>query len=71
MRDDIALLKYGKRPVETDGLNRIERKAVYKELQSIMAIYGDSCRVDGDVKIRSPKRKRLVNDYLRPAFLES
>lgn len=71
VRDDIALLKCGKKHVETDGLNRIERNAVYKELKSIMAIYGDACRVDGKVKICSQKRKRLVNDYLRPAFPES
>ena len=71
VRDDIALLKCGKKPVETNGLNRAERRAVYKELKSIMAVYGDSCRVDGDIKIRSPRRRRIVNNYLRPAFPES
>ena len=71
VRDDISLLKCGNKPVETNGLNRVERKAVYRELESIMAVYGDSCRVDGDIKIRSSKRERIVNDYLRPAFPES
>ena len=71
VRDDLVKLKAGQIPAETESLNHKERKAVYKELKSIMAVYGDACRVDGDVASLSPRQTKLINDNLIPAFPES
>ncbi len=71
VRDDIALISAGKTPVEIRNLTADERKAVHQELQSIMAVYGDACRVDDVVKKPSAKRDRLINDCLLPACPES
>jgi hypothetical protein len=45
VRGDIQLLEQGKTLPETEGLDRREVQLVLKELKSIMAAYGDSCRV--------------------------
>ncbi|MCG8429100.1 MAG: hypothetical protein MI754_17225 [Chromatiales bacterium] len=45
VRQDIALLEQGVLLPEVSSLEAIERQAVLVELQSIMAVYGDSCRI--------------------------
>jgi para-aminobenzoate synthetase component 1 len=46
VREDIAMLESGQLPPETEGLSDISRERVLNELKSIMAAYGDACRVD-------------------------
>lgn len=60
VRDDLAILKRGKKLAEIEHLNHEERKVVYTELKSIMAVYGDACVADGEVK---PQSTKLINGY--------
>ncbi len=46
VRADILALEQGRGPDETSGLEARERAAVLQELKSIMAVYGDECRID-------------------------
>jgi hypothetical protein len=66
VRVDMLALRKGLPLLETQGLSHDEVQAVYKELESIMSVYGDACRLDGHVERHSPKRRRLVNQYLLP-----
>jgi hypothetical protein len=43
VREDIRLLRQGVVLPELRGLDEIARQTVLKELQSIMAVYGDGC----------------------------
>ena len=45
VRADIQLLEQGKTLPETEGMDHREVQLVLKELKSIMAAYGDTCRV--------------------------
>ena len=45
VRADIQLLEQGKALPETEGMDRREVQLVLRELKSIMAAYGDTCRV--------------------------
>ena len=45
VRHDIDNLQHGKTVPEILGLREDERQQVLKELQAIMAVYGDSCRI--------------------------
>ena len=47
VRADIATLERGEAVEETLALADEERYLVLQELREIMAIYGDSCRIDG------------------------
>ena len=44
--DIIHRLEQGERVAEVAGLSPGERRAVLAELQSIMAVYGGSCRAE-------------------------
>ncbi len=46
VRRDIALLESGAEIPETRGLVPEERRLLLCELKQIMAVYGDSCRID-------------------------
>lgn len=45
VRQDIVKLESGEQLPETSDLNQEELSRVVEELKSIMAVYGDSCRV--------------------------
>ena len=45
VRADIQLLEQGKALPETEGMDQQEVQLVLRELKSIMAAYGDTCRV--------------------------
>lgn len=45
VREDIEKLESGVALPETENLSREELSIVVEELKSIMAVYGDSCRV--------------------------
>ena len=53
VRDDIATLESGRQLAETVGLNRRQRALVLKELKAIMSVYGDACRTDGKLTVRT------------------
>jgi hypothetical protein len=46
VRRDIALLESGAEIPEAGGLAPDERRLLLRELKQIMAVYGDSCRID-------------------------
>ncbi|EXJ14268.1 hypothetical protein [Imhoffiella purpurea] len=46
VRRDIAVLESGADLPETLGLDPSERQALLRELKDIMAVYGESCRLD-------------------------
>jgi hypothetical protein len=46
VRRDIALLESGSPIPEVQGLAFNERRLLLAELKQIMAVYGDSCRID-------------------------
>jgi hypothetical protein len=46
VRRDIALLESGVQIPEVQGLALNERRLLLTELKQIMAVYGDSCRID-------------------------
>ncbi len=46
VRSDILMLEDGQSLPETEGLSAEECLILIKELKSIMAVYGDSCRID-------------------------
>jgi hypothetical protein len=46
VRRDIALLDSGTVIAEAQGLSSEERRLLLAELKQIMAVYGDSCRID-------------------------
>ena len=46
VRSDIRLLQHGGCTPELEGFGEVDRQLVLKELQTIMEVYGDSCRVD-------------------------
>lgn len=46
VRRDIALLDSGAEIPEAQGLTPDERRLLLVELKQIMAVYGDSCRID-------------------------
>lgn len=52
VRDDIARLEDGQLLAETAGLTRYQSVLVLKELQSIMSVYGDTCKADGKLEVR-------------------
>jgi len=45
VRKDIAALEHGQVLPEMWQLDPDERRAVLRELQSVMAVYGDTCRI--------------------------
>lgn len=45
VREDIAALERGDLLVEVVNLNAQERAMVLRELQQIMAVYGDRCQI--------------------------
>ena len=45
VREDLEKLESGKVLPETSNLSREELSKVVDELKSIMAVYGDSCRI--------------------------
>ncbi len=49
VRRDIEILENAGELVETRGLAAAERASVLEELKSIMAVYGDSCRIPGEL----------------------
>lgn len=46
VREDIEKLEAGVKLPETDGLSQKEIMTVLKELKSVMAVYGDTCRIN-------------------------
>jgi len=46
VREDISRLQAGEILPETGHLTDEERQSVLEELQDIMAVYGDTCRID-------------------------
>ncbi len=44
VRDDMVQLERGQRPPEAAELDVDELRMVVRELKSIMAVYGDTCR---------------------------
>ena len=46
VREDIATLERGEPIPECADLTRGERGQVLRELKQIMAVYGDTCRID-------------------------
>ena len=46
VRQSIAALEQGGNPPETWGLTSDERRRLLAELKSIMAVYGETCRID-------------------------
>lgn len=46
VRRDIAFLESGAEIPEVQGLVPDERRLLLMELKQIMAVYGDSCRID-------------------------
>jgi hypothetical protein len=46
VRRDIALLESGAEIPEAQGLAPDERRLLLAELKQIMAVYGDTCRID-------------------------
>lgn len=51
VREDIKLLERGVILPEIQNLNQLGRENVLKELQAIMAVYGDACPLDRNIKI--------------------
>ncbi len=49
MRTDIETLERDGELAETQGLSAAEKSSVLAELKSIMAVYGDSCRLAGEL----------------------
>jgi hypothetical protein len=45
VREDIATLRRGESIPESAGLTRGERGQLLNELEQIMAVYGDTCRI--------------------------
>lgn len=45
VREDLEKLEAGVKLPETEDLSKEELSRVVEELKSIMAVYGDSCRV--------------------------
>lgn len=52
VREDIKLLERGVILPEIKNLNKIGRESVLKELQAIMAVYGDACPLDRNITIK-------------------
>lgn len=52
VREDIKLLQRGVILPEMQELDELARRLVLKELQSIMAVYGDACPADRKIKKR-------------------
>jgi hypothetical protein len=50
VREDIKLLQRGVILPEIQDLDEIARRSVLKELQSIMAVYGDVCPADRRIR---------------------
>lgn len=46
VRDDLAALERGETPPELNKLTTRQREEVCRQLRSIMAVYGDMCRID-------------------------
>lgn len=46
VRQSIATLEQGGELPETGGLTPVERARLLAELKSIMAVYGNACRID-------------------------
>ena len=46
VRLDIQLLRQGRCMPELQGFSAADRQRVLKELEAIMKVYGDSCRID-------------------------
>lgn len=55
VREDIRLLQSGVILPELQDLDELARRTVLKELQSIMAVYGDACPADRKVKAADRK----------------
>jgi len=51
VREDIKLLQRGVILPELQDLDELARRTVLKELQSIMAVYGDVCPVDRKIRM--------------------
>ncbi|MGD8587639.1 MAG: hypothetical protein PVG22_02305 [Chromatiales bacterium] len=51
VREDIKLLQRGVILPEIRGLDELARRTVLKELQSIMAVYGDVCPADRKIRV--------------------
>ena len=45
VREDLERLESGEKLPETENLSKEELSKVVEELKSMMAVYGDSCRV--------------------------
>ena len=52
VREDIKLLQHGVILPEIQDLDVLARRAVLKELESIMAVYGDACPAERKIKFR-------------------
>lgn len=52
VREDIKLLQRGVVLPEIRDLDELARKLVLKELESIMAVYGDLCPADRKIRFR-------------------
>ena len=50
VREDIKLLQRGVTLPEVRDLDELARRSVLKELQSIMAVYGDVCPADRKIR---------------------
>jgi hypothetical protein len=51
VREDIKLLRQGVILPEIQDLDELARRTLLKELQSIMAVYGDACPADRDIRV--------------------
>ena len=51
VREDIKLLQRGVILPEILDLDELARRTVLKELQSIMAVYGDACPADRKIRV--------------------
>lgn len=49
VRTDIEILERDGELAETQGLSAAEKSSVLIELKSIMAVYGDSCRLPSEL----------------------
>ncbi|MEN8179285.1 MAG: hypothetical protein ABFS39_11820 [Pseudomonadota bacterium] len=52
VREDIKLLERGVILPELQDLDELGRRVVLKELQSIMAVYGDVCPAGRKIKLK-------------------
>jgi hypothetical protein len=66
VREDIRLLERGAPLPELSALDDLARRAVLKELRSIMAVYGDSCPLPASANTENDEEKHVKNRKTPP-----